>query len=489
MTPIMPEPLRPPHNLDAEQALLGALLYNNALVDEVADIVAADAFFDPVHGRIWAGILELVTSGRRADPITLRHAFDADSSQSFAAAMGKSIAGYLGTLVANVVSLKNCRAYAQIIVDLAKRRRLVLLAEDLRAAAADATSFEDPADRLIEDAERQLFEISSAAVSAELAPAGSHAPAVIAAADRAFREKRQITGLTTGLADLDRSLGGFHASDLVILAGRPGSGKTALAASIALATAEAALRDGSADGAPVALFSLEMSNDQLTRRLLSGLARIDQRRIQKGDLTPEDFRALTAAAERLGKLPLFLTDAPALTPQALRSRTRRLKRRHPSLGLVVVDYLQLMQADGRAARENRVYEISEISRALKLMAKELDVTVLALSQLSRNVESRDDKVPQLSDLRDSGAIEQDADVVLFVYREAYYHARAEPKQREGEADARFAERHAQWQQKGRDIASLAEIVVAKHRHGATGRVMLHFDEALVSFSNLAANRT
>jgi replicative DNA helicase len=302
-------------------------------------------------------------------------------------------------------------------------------------------------------------------------------------AEAAYKRDSHVTGVTTGLRDLDRKLGGLQKSDLVILAGRPSMGKTALATNIAFSAARALHDTGGKEGSAVAFFSLEMSNEQLATRLLGEHSNVPSDKIRRGEIKQDDFSKFLEATKVLSRVPLFIDDTPGLTVAALRTRSRRLKRLVPSLGMIVIDYLQLLRGGSRR-EENRVQEISEITRGLKGLAKELELPVLALSQLSRAVENREDKRPQLADLRESGSIEQDADVVMFVYREEYYHTRSEPSRRQDESDEKYNHRYERWQQRGEEVRNVAEVLIAKQRHGPIGTVQLHFDGAYTRFSNL-----
>jgi len=469
-----------PHNMEAEQALLGALLVNNMVYEKIGEILRPESFYDPVHGRIYGAIATLINRGQIADPKTLRGLFDNDPAL---AALGG--AAYLVDLAANIVTIFNVEDYARLIQDLCLRRQLIGLGTDV-VNDAFQHDLDVPASAQISRAEGRLFELARTGetdrgfVKLEKALAIS-----IKMAEEAHRRDSHITGVTTGLRDIDRKMGGLQRSDLLILAGRPSMGKTALATNIAFNAAHAYYKSDGREGSGVAFFSLEMSAEQLATRLLGDFSSVPSDKIRRGEIKTEDFTKFIEASQTLSRVPLYIDDTPALTISAVRTRARRLKRMIPHLGVIVIDYLQLLQGSGGGkGAENRVQEVSEITRGLKALAKELDIPVLALSQLSRAVEMREDKTPQLSDLRESGSIEQDADVVMFVYREEYYHARAEPQRRDNEDESKFNDRCARWMQRGEEIRNIAQVVVAKQRHGPIGNVELHFDGQFTRFSDL-----
>src|SRR5690348_11612615 len=405
-------PRVPPHNYEAEMALLGAILANNLVFDKVNEFLRPDHFADALHGRIYEAAGKLIERGQIADALTLKSLFDQDP-----ALIEHGGAAYLARLAGSVVTIINAEDYGRVIHDLHLRRQLIELGEEM-VNVAHGQDLDLPATGQIETAEEQLFRLSETGA--------------VKMAEAAVNREGHVTGVTTGLIDLDKKLGGLQPSDLVILAGRPSMGKTALATNIAFNAAQAHM-ESPENGGRVAFFSLEMSAEQLAMRILAERTEISSDRIRRGEISrDDDFTRLVIAAQELQKLPMHIDDTPGLTVPALRTRARRLKRRH-GLGLIVVDYLQLMRSPAGFRNENRVQEVSEITRGLKAIAKELDVPVLALSQLSRAVEQRDDKRPQLADLRESGSIEQDADVVMFIFREQYYHERGEPKQRDDES--------------------------------------------------------
>ncbi len=469
----------PPHNIEAEQALLGALLVNNVVHEKISEFLEPDHFYDPVHGRIYGAISTLINRGQIADPKTLRGVFENDAAL---AAVGG--ANYLVDLAANVVTIFNVEDYARLIHDLHLRRQLISLGTDV-VNEAFQQDLEKPASSQIETAEAKLFELARTGetdrgfVKLEKALSIS-----IKLAEEAHKRDSHITGVTTGFTDLDRKMGGLQRSDLVILAGRPSMGKTALATNMAFNAAHAYFKSEGREGSGVAFFSLEMSSEQLATRLLGDFSSVPSDKIRRGEIKTEDFTKFVEASQILSRVPLYIDDTPGLSVSALRTRARRLKRLVPNLGMIVVDYLQLLHGTGSRREENRVQEVSEITRGLKALAKELDIPILALSQLSRAVEMREDKTPQLADLRESGSIEQDADVVMFVYREEYYHARSEPTRRQDEDESRFNDRYSRWMSRGEEVNNIAEIVIAKQRHGPIGTIKLHFDGQFTRFSNL-----
>jgi len=468
---------KPPANVEAEQALLGAILVNNRALEQVSEYLRPEHFADPVHGRIYDAIGKQINRGQSANPTTLQFYFERD--EQLAERGGHT---YLARLAASAITVINARDYGRTIHDLFLRRQLIGLGEDT-VNEAYASDIEDSATDQIERTEQRLYELATVG---DYQNGFRDFPGVLTSTslmmEAAYKRDGKLVGLSTGLTDLDALLGGLHNSDLLVLAGRPSMGKTALATNIAFHIAknfkEQVDEFGNkivVDGAAVGFFSLEMSAEQLAARILSEEAGISSDKMRKGQISDRDFDHLLHTIRELQNARIFIDDTPALTISALRTRARRLKRQH-GLGLIVIDYLQLLSSASTRS-DNRVQEVSEITRGLKTLAKELDVPVLALSQLSRQVEQRDDKRPQLSDLRESGSIEQDADVVMFIFREEYYHSRREP--REGTAE------HAKWQEEGEKFHNIAEVIVAKQRHGPTGRAMLHFNAMLTKFGNLA----
>ncbi len=479
-----PRPLRiPPHNLEAEQQLLGAILVNNRNLEKVSEFLRPEHFAEPAHARIFEACDKLIGRGQIADPVTLRSLLEHDPAL---AELGG--AAYLAELVQGLVTVVNAEDYGRLVHDLHLRRELIALGEDVVNDAYDV----DPDAGALEQihaAEQKLYDLAT--VGQTEGGFRDFRRAVIGAielAEAAHKREGKLSGVPTGLADMDRKLGGLHPSDLVVLAGRPSMGKTSLATNIAFNAARAYRpgrdelgRPKAEDGAVVAFFSLEMSAEQLATRILAEQAQIASHKIRQGELSHEEFQRLVVASQELHSLPLYIDDTPALSVPAVRTRARRLARQH-GLGLVIIDYLQLLRGAGRV--ENRVQEISEITRGLKALAKELNVPVLALSQLSRAVEQRDDKRPQLSDLRESGTIEQDSDVVMFVFREQYYLERGEPGRKPEESEEKFADRYERWHQRLEEVANTAEVIIAKQRHGPVGTVRLYFDGNYTRFGDL-----
>jgi len=472
----------PPHNIEAEQALLGAILVNNDAYRRVAEFLLPEHFAEPVHGRVYAAISKLIERAQIANPVTLKNLFDQDGALT-------EIGGaqYLARLAASVVTIINVTDYGRAIYDLHLRRQLIAIGEDV---VNDAYSYdlEQQATVQIEAAEKKLFDLATTGqFDGGFQPFKSALTAAITMAEAAFKRSGRTIGVATGFTDLDKTLGGLHPSDLLILAGRPSMGKTALATNIAFNAARAYRPargpDGrviAEDGAVVGFFSLEMSAEQLATRVLSEQSGVSSDNIRRGDVSNADFDKFVRASLSLAEVPLYIDDTPALSITGLRTRARRLQRTH-GLHLIVIDYLQLIRGGGDT--ENRVQEISEITRGLKALAKELSVPVLALSQLSRAVEQREDKRPMLSDLRESGSIEQDSDVVMFVYREEYYLSRGEPAQHPDEKPDKFNERYENWKTRLEEVHDMAELLVAKQRHGPINKVTLRFDSHTTRFDN------
>ena len=460
-----------PHNIEAEQALLGALLVDNRALENVGDIVKPEHFFSPVHQRIYDAIQKMADRGQNADPVTLRPYFEKDAELE-----ERGGAQYLIDLASSVITVVNAANYAKFIRDMHMRRELIAIGNDMVNEAFEA-DIDASAQDCLEGAESRLFEMGETGSGDRgFVTMRDATAAAIELAEKAFKSEGHVTGVTTGLRDLDKKTGGFQPSDLVIIAGRPSMGKTALAATVAFNAAKAYAETGGREGAIVGFFSLEMSADQLATRLLSDLAEISGDRIRRGEFNKDDFHRLAEQSTRLAQIPLFIDDTAALSITAVRTRARRMKRKH-GLGLLVVDYLQLLRGTGSKQSDNRVLEVGEITRGLKAIAKELAIPVIALSQLSRAVEQREDKRPQLSDLRESGSIEQDADVVMFVYREQYYVEREKPN----EADA---EKMANWQNRMTSVHNVAEAVIGKARHGPIGIVEMYFDAQYTRFKDL-----
>jgi len=461
-----------PHNLDAEQELLGAILINNDAAHRVSGFLRPEHFFNEAHRRIFEAASALIERGEIANPVTLKAYFERDE-------LLLQVGGpaYLARLAAAATTVINAEDYARVIHDLALRRALIHVGEDMVNRAYDPKVEEDARGQ-IEGAEQELFRLADEGRSeggfVDFKDSIGQSLEMI---DAAWK-KGGLSGVTTGLKDMDGKLGGLHPSDLLILAGRPSMGKTALATNMAFNAAKAYYESGGEHGAPVAFFSLEMSAEQLATRILSEQTGIQSEKLRRGDISDDDFtHQIVPVSKQLQQIPFFIDDTGAISIALLRSRARRLKRT-ANIGLIVVDYLQLVRGSSSRRNDNRVQEISEVTQALKALAKDLNVPVLALSQLSRAVEQRDDKRPQLADLRESGAIEQDADVVMFVFREEYYEARKEPQMGTPE--------HQEWQDKMSRIANLGEVIIGKQRHGPIGKVVLQFEPELTRFSDYLA---
>ncbi|MBN9048025.1 MAG: replicative DNA helicase [Rhizobiales bacterium] len=481
------EPLAPstpayrsaPHNIEAEQQLLGAILVNNEAFYRVSDFLEQRHFFEPLHQKTYELMSSLIRAGKIATPVTLKTFLDGNIDIG-----GITVAQYLARLAAEATTIINAEDYGRTIYDLAVRRSLILVGEEMVNTAYDAPVDFAPRTQ-IEEAERRLY---------ELAESGRYdggfqrfAQALTTAVDmaaKAYQRDGRLSGLATGLDDLDKMMGGLQASDLIVLAGRPGMGKTSLATNIAYNVAKAWQGEVQADGhtttvngGVVGFFSLEMSAEQLATRIIAEQTGIPSSQIRRGGITEAEFETLKDHSIELQGLPLYVDETGGLSIAQLAARARRLKRQR-GLDLLVIDYIQLLSGSSRRSSENRVQEITEITTKLKALAKELAVPVIALSQLSRQVENRDDKRPQLSDLRESGSIEQDADVVLFVYREEYYLQNKEPRP--------GSEEHTKWQIAMDEAHAKAEVIIGKQRHGPTGTVDLHFEGAITRFSNLAS---
>ena len=474
----------PPSNIQAEQALLGALLANNKAYERVSEFLAPDHFADPINGRIYQAIMRRVEAGQLADPVTLKAEFEHSG-------VLEEVGGtpYLAQLLVAMVGIINAGEYGRAIHDAWLRRQLIDIGETVVNNAFGAASELGGAEQ-IEAAEQSLFVLATQGSAAGGFIAFEKALVeAIEGAERAFHRSGHVAGLTTGLRDLDAKTGGMHPSDLVILAGRPGMGKTSLATKIAFGAAKELLREArekepnALPRAAVAIFSLEMSSEQLATRLLAEEAQVSSDRIRKGEIQQRDFDKFVQVSRELAGLPIEIDDTPALTLSAMRTRARRLKRTK-GLALIVVDYLQLMRPAAGTKPENRVLEISQITQGLKAIAKELEVPVLALSQLSRQVENREDKRPQLSDLRESGTIEQDADSVMFLYREEYYLEQREPQQARFENDEKFHASVDKWKQDMERAHNKADLIIAKQRHGPTGTIQLFFEPEFTRFADL-----
>lgn len=479
-------PRTPPANLEVEQALLGTLLANNTAYEQIADFLLPEHFAHGLHATLYSAIVRMIDKGQMASPLTLKPLFEDHPDLGPFGGGG----AYLQDLADSVISSINIYDFARIIYDYALRRNLIDVGQTVVNNAFDLAREGTAMDQIAET-EHALYTLATRGMAQKTYVAfGSTLTQTMKIIEAAYKRDGALSGLSSGFTDMDRLLGGLQNSDLIILAGRPSMGKTSLATNMAFhASAHATIKRQSngevkvTNGAVVAFFSLEMSAEQLASRILSERANVPSEKIRRGDLTDEEFQNLAQAARDLTEIPLYIDDTPAISVSSLRTRARKLKRQH-QLGLIVVDYLQLMQASVGGRPENRVNEISEITRGLKQIAKELQVPVIALSQLSRAVENRDDKRPQLADLRESGSIEQDADVVMFVYREEYYLQRNEPTQRQDESKDAHQKRYEEWVTRLAEAENIAEVIIAKQRHGPTGKVKLFFDGSTTKFSDL-----
>ena len=467
-----------PNNIEAEQALLGAILVNNDAFYRVSDFLKPTHFYEPLHRKIFEIAGELIRMGKSANPVTMKTFLPADGKVG-----DMTVAHYLARLAAEAVTIINAADYGRAIYDLATRRALITVGEDMVNIAYDAPVDMSPSEQ-IEDAERRLFELAETGRYDGGFQAFSDAvTTAIDVANAAYMRDGHLSGVSTGLRDVDRKLGGLQSSDLIILAGRPAMGKTSLATNIAFNIASAYKPAQQADGSykaerggVVGFFSLEMSAEQLATRIISEQTEISSSKIRRGEISETDFEKLVACAQMMQKTPLFIDQTGGISIAQLAARARRLKRQR-GLDVIVIDYVQLMQGSSAKSSQNRVQEITEITTGLKALAKELHVPIIALSQLSRQVESRDDKRPQLSDLRESGSIEQDADIVLFVYRDEYYMQNKQPE--EGTPE------YEDWRLKFERVKGKAELIIAKQRHGPTGTVELAFEGQFTRFSDLA----
>ena len=453
-----------PNNIEAEQSVIGSILVSNEIFDEINMIVTSKNFFDPMHQKIFSAIEKLVYGGMLANPITLKNYFEKEKDDI-------NIPDYLIKITKFSTSSRQTIEYSKLIYDLFVKRELIKISENL-AFTAKSNDLDKDGKTIIEDTEKTLFDLAEKGnFNSSLVKFDEAMKQTIEMASNAYKNEEGIVGVPTGLSDVDNRLGGLHKSDLVIIAGRPSMGKTSLATNIAFNAAKKIQEDEKKSC--VAFFSLEMSSEQLSTRIIAEQSRIKSNDIRRGKISEEQFDKFLETSKNISELPLYIDETPAISIAALSNRARRIKRLF-GIDLIVIDYIQLMRAN--FAREGRVQEISEITQGLKALAKELSVPVLALSQLSRAVEQRDDKKPLLSDLRESGSIEQDADVVMFVYREAYYLQGKEPRPATVE--------HAEWQAKMNEISHLAEIIIGKQRHGPTGNIMLEFEAMFTKFKDL-----
>ena len=465
-----------PTNYDAERALLGAILSNNKAFEQVESFLSKDDFAQPLNQKIFFYIKKVIDKGQIADLNTIKLFFEND--EDFKENGGIS---YLLKICEDSVSIINAGHYAKVIHDLSQRRQLINFGTNL-VNNSYMISVEEDSNEIIEKAEQELYDLATFGII-ETGPRAfdSVVSEAINYAEKAFKKDSEIVGLKTGLKDFDKKIGGLHNSDLIIVAGRPSMGKTAFATNIAFNISkhlQKKVKDDPNSKGKVLFYSLEMSSEQLATRILSENSGVASEQIRTGNISKNDFTNLVKSSEELSNLALFIDDSPALSVSSIRTRARRLKRKE-GLDLIIIDYLQLITSTSKNLNDNRVKEVSDITRGLKALAKELNVPVIALSQLSRKVEDREEKRPQLSDLRESGAIEQDADLVIFLYREEYYLARSEPT--EG------TEKHTIWVSKMDEIHNLAEAIIAKHRHGPISKVKLHFNPSSTKFSDFIDN--
>ena len=480
METLQPDQL--PKNIEAEQALLGALLANNKTFEKVSEFLRPEHFADPIHAKIFDVISKLITRGHVADTITLKNYFEQNGSLD-------EVGGYkyLIKLADSVTPLTNAEYYAQFIYDKYLRRELIATGFEI-INNATKEDIDSDASEQIENAEKRLFDLANQGeTSTGFIDFTTALTDSVQRIERAYQKDGKISGLPTGLDALDAKTGGLNDSDLIIIAGRPAMGKTALATNIAYNVAEFMAHDKEtpAKNRGVAFFSLEMSADQLAARILSTVTQTNGHKMRTGELDNAEFTRIAAAVRELEDIPLYIDDTPGLNINSIRTRARRL-RRNKGLGLIVIDYIQLINGTGSKKSEgNRVQELSEISRGLKILAKELQVPVIALSQLNRGVESRDDKRPLMSDLRESGSIEQDADIVMFVFRENYYIQNEEPKLKAGETPEHLQKRLDDWETRKRATQNLAEVIIGKQRHGPTGSIQLFWNGDYAQFGNLA----
>jgi replicative DNA helicase len=467
-----------PHNIELEQALLGAILVNNDAFYRISDFLEPRHFFEPIHQKLYEIAASLVRVGKTATPVTLKTFLPTDIDIA-----GLTVAQYLARLAAEATTVINAADYGRTIYDLAIRRSLIGIGEDIVNTAYDSPSDSRPRDQ-IEEAERSLYELAETGrYDGGFQRFAQSLSTAVEMAAHAYQRDGKLSGLATGLRDLDRMMGGLQNSDLVILAGRPGMGKSSLATNIGYNIARAwegkVRADGhmeSINGGIVGFFSLEMSAEQLATRMISEQTEIASYRIRRGEIDPSDFDRIAGAAREMEQIPFYIDETGGLSVAQLAARARRLKRQR-GLDLLVIDYIQLLQGSARRAAEGRVQEVTEITTSLKALAKELNIPIIACSQLSRQVENRDDKRPQLSDLRESGSIEQDADVVLFVFREEYYLRNKEPRP--------GSQEYFDWQTEMEKVHGRAEVIIGKQRHGPTGTVALQFKADVTRFSDLA----
>jgi len=457
-----------PNNIEAEQSVIGSILVTNEIFDEISTIISSTNFYDPMHQKIYNAMESLIYKGMLANPITLKNYFEDEKDDL-------DVPEYLVKITKFSTSVRQAIEYSKIIYDMFVRRELIKISEQT-IDSAKINDLDTNGQNIIENSERLLFDLAEkGSFNSSLVKFDDAMKQTIEMASAAYKNEGGIVGVPTGLRDLDDKLGGLHQSDLVIIAGRPSMGKTSLATNIAFNAAKHIQDSGKKSS--IAFFSLEMSSEQLSTRILSEQARIGSNDIRRGRISDEQFDQFLETSKNIAELPLFIDETPAISIAAMSNRARRIKRLH-GLDMIVVDYIQLMRGT-TYNKDGRVQEISQITQGLKAIAKELGIPVLALSQLSRQVEQRDDHKPQLADLRESGSIEQDADVVMFVYREGYYLQRKEPREATVE--------HAEWQAKMNEVAHLAEIIIGKQRHGPIGKVTLEFEERFTKFKDTQIN--
>ena len=453
-----------PNNIEAEQSVIGSILVTNEIFDEISLIISSTNFYDPMHQKIFSAIETLIYKGLLANPITLKNYFKDEKDEL-------DIPEYLIKITKFSTSIRQAKEYSKIIYDMFVRRELIKISEQT-IDTAKLNDLNTSGQNIIENSEKLLFDLAEkGSFNSSIIKFDDALKQTIEMASAAYKNEEGIVGVPTGLRDLDDRLGGLHQSDLIIIAGRPGMGKTALATNIAFNAAQKLQDKGKKSS--IAFFSLEMSSEQLSTRILAEQSRIKSNDIRRGRISDEQFDKFLETSKNISELPLFIDETPAINIAAMSNRARRIKRIH-GLDLIVVDYIQLMRGTLNY-KDGRVQEVSEITQGLKAIAKELSVPVIALSQLSRQVEQRDNKKPQLSDLRESGSIEQDADVVMFVYRESYYLENKEPRPATVE--------HAEWQAKMNEVSNLAEIIISKQRHGPTGNLMLEFEAMFTKFKD------
>ena len=456
-----------PNNIEAEQSVIGSILLSNEIFDDISILISSKNFYDPMHQKIFSAIESLIYKGMLANPITLKNHFENEKD-------AMNIPEYLVKITKFSTSSRQSIEYSKLIYDLFVKRELIKISENI-IDTAQLNDLDSDGQKIIENFEKSLFDLAEkGSFNSSIVKFDEAMKQTIEMASNAYKNEEGIVGVPSGLRDLDDRLGGMHKSDLIIIAGRPSMGKTALATNIAFHAAKNIQDKG--EKSSIAFFSLEMSSEQLSTRILAEQSRIKSNDIRRGKITDEQFDKFIETSKNIAELPLYIDETPAISIAALSNRARRIKRIH-GLSMVVIDYIQLMK--GTNLKDGRVQEISEITQGLKALAKELSVPVLALSQLSRAVEQRDDKKPLLSDLRESGSIEQDADVVMFVYRESYYLKNKEPRPATVE--------HAEWQAKMNEVSHLAELLIMKQRHGPTGNIMLEFEEMFTKFKDIQNN--